>query len=335
MKFIVIAALLGLAVAVPLKFRSTSTSADEDLLWDRFKSSYKKNFFDSHDESYRKTVFVANLRRINKHNEEQAEGWHTFTMAMNEFGDLTGEEFFAKYTGYRGPQNDFLRSKNVADLSAVVADASVDWTTKGAVTPIKNQGQCGSCWAFSATGAIEGSWFIAKNQLVSLSEQDLMDCSKSEGNNSCEGGLMDYAFEYVIKAKGICSESEVPYKAVDQSTCKKCKIVATIANYTDVGHTEADLEKAVTQQPVAVAIEADQDSFQFYSNGVLTGDCGTQLDHGVLAVGYGVDSGTKYWKVKNSWGASWGMSGYVLIERGKSQDGGQCGILLAASYPSS
>jgi cathepsin L len=326
-----LSALVVGGIAVPI--RLTKLTEDESLLWDRFKQTYGRVFFDSKDEGYRKTIFVSNLRKIAKHNEEHAQGWHTFTLAMNEFGDLTNEEFFAKYTGYRGQSNEYLRTKNTANLSDVQVAADIDWVAKGAVTVVKNQGQCGSCWAFSSTGAIEGAWFIKKGQLVSLSEQQLMDCSKSEGNESCEGGLMDQAFEYVIKNKGICSEADVPYKAVDQTKCPTCTVKATISGYTDVGKTEADLLAAVNLQPVAVAIEADQDSFQFYSSGVLTGACGTQLDHGVLAVGYGELDGTKYWKVKNSWGKTWGMDGYILIQRNKAQSGGQCGIHMAASYP--
>jgi len=303
-------------------------------LWERFKSQYKRAFFDSHDESYRKTVFVSNLRKITRHNAEQAEGKHTYTMAMNEFGDLTSEEFHAKYTGFDATKHTQTKRFNkVADLSGVQAADDIDWVAKGAVTPVKNQGQCGSCWAFSSTGAIEGAWFVAKNQLVSLSEQELMDCSKDQGNDSCEGGLMDQAFQFVVSKGGICAEAAYPYKMADENSCKSCATVASISAFTDVGHSEAELQAAVSVQPVAVAIEADQDAFQFYSSGVMTGDCGTQLDHGVLAVGFGELDGTKYWKVKNSWGASWGMSGYILLERGKAQDGGQCGILLAASFP--
>jgi len=314
--------------------RLSQTSADEDTLWERFQTQYKRAYFDDRESSYRKTIFVNNLRKITQHNVDYESGKHTYTMAMNEFGDLSSEEFKLKFTGFKGPQHNFLRSKNTANLSHVVAADEVDWTTKGAVTDVKDQGQCGSCWAFSATGAIEGAWFLSKGALVSLSEQQLMDCSKDEGNMSCNGGLMDYAFEYVISNKGICSETAYPYTARDARTCKDCSIVAHIDEYTDVtANSEAELAKAVTKQPVAVAIEADEYSFQFYSGGVLTAQCGTQLDHGVLAVGYGTLNGVTYWKVKNSWGKSWGMSGYILLQKGKAQTGGQCGIAMAASYP--
>jgi C1A family cysteine protease len=333
-KLVLFAALLGLTVAVPVYRVGVRTfSSETEALFARFKLEHGKAYYDQQEESYRKGVFAANLEMIRSHNEEHAAGKHTFTMAMNEFGDLTFEEFHAKYTGYKGLRHQVLHSKNIVDLSHVEAADSIDWEAKGAVTPVKNQGQCGSCWAFSTTGAIEGAWKIAKGELVSLSEQELMDCSRPEGNESCNGGLMDQAFEFVIKNKGICTESAYPYKMRDSNTCNTCTSVASISSYVDVGHTEDDLAKAVTQQPVAVAIEADQSAFQFYSSGVLTAACGTNLDHGVLAVGYGELDGTAYWKVKNSWGASWGLKGYILLEKGKKQQGGQCGILLAASYP--
>jgi KDEL-tailed cysteine endopeptidase len=222
-------------------------------------------------------------------------------------------------------------------LHAKANPASVDWSAKGAVTPIKNQGQCGSCWSFSTTGSVEGAHFLKTGQLVSLSEQQLVDCSGAEGNQGCNGGLMDQAFQYIIDNKGLCTEAAYPYQGVDGNCASTtCTVAATITSFSDVpGSNEVALETAIAQQPVSIAIEADQASFQFYTSGVMTAACGTQLDHGVLVVGYGNDAtGGDYYKVKNSWGASWGDNGYILLGRGASfNPSGQCGIQMEPSYP--
>jgi len=286
-------------------------------------------------------VFKANMDLIHTHNTFSNA---SYSMGMNEFGDQTLEEFVATHNGFKNRANNYIRSQNgpKTPLSTVNLPTSVDWRTKNAVTPIKNQGQCGSCWAFSTTGSTEGAHAISTGKLVSLSEQQLVDCSQAEGNQGCEGGLMDQGFEYIINNKGISSESAYPYTAQD-GTCMNPlpPVVATISSYTDIptkctdsaGNPmvcDPDLQAAVAAGPVSIAIEADQSGFQFYSGGVFSDPtCGLNLDHGVLVVGYGTDGGKNMWIVKNSWGTSWGVNGYIEMIRGKDE----CGMNSLPSYP--
>jgi len=213
---------------------------------------------------------------------------------------------------------------------------SVDWVAAKKVTGVKDQGQCGSCWAFSTTGSIEGGYAVDNNcdATVTISEQELVDCSTAQGNQGCGGGLMDQAFEFVIANGGLCSEADYPYTATNNNcTSSGCKSVLSITKYVDVPvNNEDQLQAAVATRPVSVAVDAE--TWQFYSGGVLTSSCGTSLDHGVLAAGYGTDNGQAYWLVKNSWGGSWGEAGYIRLARGTgSGNPGQCGICMAASYP--
>lgn len=293
-----------------------------------FITKYNKKY-DADEFLDRYNVYKTNAKLIEDHNS----GEEGYTMGMNEFGDLTFEEFRAKYTGFLGERTEFGRSQNLHEvIPGETFDDSLDWSSKGAVTPVKNQGQCGSCWAFSTTGGIEGAVQVATGKLTSLSEQQLVDCAGSEGNQGCNGGLMDYGFEYVIKNGGLDTEDDYSYTAKN-GQCNKQKAKKTnspIKGYKDVAKgSETDLMSALKLNPVSIAIEADQSGFQFYSGGVFSGNCGTRLDHGVLLVGYGTDSGKDYWKVKNSWGASWGEEGYIRLVRGKNQ----CGLANSASYP--
>ena len=211
---------------------------------------------------------------------------------------------------------------------------AVDWVDAGIVSTVKNQGSCGSCWAFSAAGAVESAWSQAQGQLFNLSEQQLVDCSGIYGNQGCDGGSMQGAFEFVTQ-NGLCTNASYPYVARDEAQCSPCDAVAWINGSRSVKPTERHLKRAVALQPVSVAIQANLQTFHFYGGGVYSDpDCGDELDHGVLAVGYGFDDDAQmeYWLVKNSWGSDWGEGGYVRIQRGATQ-GGLCGIALSASFP--
>jgi len=290
-----------------------------------------------HDNRYE--IFKKNYQMITDHNLS-GQSW---TLAVNQFADMSWEEFRHKRLGYNRNARRMLgrgREPVITNMKGLfTVPDEMDWVSKGVVSQVKNQESCGSCWAFSTTGSVEAAYAIKTGTLYSLSEQQLIDCAKNGGDDGCEGGLLDPTFEYVIGNHGICQEDEYKYLAQDGSTCKssKCKAVAPIVNYTDVAVNDEDaLQAACAQQPVSIAIEADQWGFQFYSSGVFDGSCGTQLDHAVLLVGYGTDADTAkhYWKVKNSWGGSWGEKGYIRMLRtpgGKTE--GQCGIAMAATYP--
>ena len=308
----------------------TSLTAD-DMEFIRYVAKYGKSYGTKEEFAFRAEIFKKNIARIV---EENLNSKNTFTVGINKFADWTPSEF--KRILSIKPRERTQAAKSLLS-SNVSIPPSIDWRTEGAVNNVKDQGQCGSCWAFSAVASMEGRWKIKTGNLLNLSEQQLVDCSGSYGNEGCNGGWMDQGFEYA-KDFFMMTTADYPYKAVDQNcqynAAKATQVKTTGAGFTDVIENNAnELKVAIAAGPVAVAIEADTFVFQFYTSGILNSSkCGTDLDHGVTAVGYGVDS-TKgeYYIVRNSWGASWGNKGYINIA---IVDGpGICGIQMQPSYP--
>jgi len=354
LKFVVVFFLLGLAAASSL--RTILEELEEivelpDLVeleaWETWKLKYKKEYgtkglLYSNEEVKRMNIWKENTAMIERHNQGFLRGQHTFTLKMNKFGDLTNKEFTSIMNGYKRPAG-YKRTGAKYMMPANTPDPlpdTVDWRLNGSVTPVKDQGQCGSCWAFSATGALEAQRQRYTGELVSLSEQELIDCSVSYGTYGCDGGWTDLAFVYIENTGGIDTEESYPYTAEDGPTCnfKTDNIGAT--DYGFVAIEEGDeyaLESAVARMgPVSIAIDASHNSFQFYSEGVYyEPKCGSRnrdLDHAVLAVGYGNDPDTHhdYWLVKNSWANTWGIEGYIKMRRNHNN---MCGVATAASIP--
>lgn len=310
--------------------------------WHAFKLRHKKQYKSETEEKFRLKIYAENRHKIAKHNQLYDLGKVSYSLAENKYADMLHHEFVNTMNGFNRSNSVLLNAQRKLEGATFIEPAnvkvpdSVDWRTQGAVTDIKDQGHCGSCWAFSTTGALEGQHFRKTKKLVSLSEQNLVDCSGSYGNQGCNGGLMDQAFQYIKENGGIDTEKSYPYEAQDD-TChfNNKNVGATDKGYVDIPSTDEEaLKKAVaTIGPVSVAIDASHESFQFYEKGVYyEPQCSSEeLDHGVLVVGYGTDEdGKDYWLIKNSWGLTWGDKGYIKIARNKEN---HCGVATQASYP--
>jgi KDEL-tailed cysteine endopeptidase len=350
---------------VTIEARTTKSQGKEPILCQRmylidaakefsdFKAKYNK-VYTAEEEPAKFATFKSNLFLTMWENVQN----HTYNLSVNKFADLSTVEFSAQTRRLFKPIGD-PRNRDSAWLGIhthrnETMPKAVDWTTKGTVTTVKDQGSCGSCWAFAAIGALEGAHEIATGKLEDLSAQQLVDCGGETGNLGCRGGGIQQAFEYVVN-HNLCTEASYSYEGVDgkcKANCNAALAKGAVLGYKDVSAgdsvteinfwnihiksmmpaREIDLLSAVAMTPVSVAIEADLPSFQLYQSGVLTGFCGGLLDHGVLVVGYGSDSGLDYWKVKNSWGQDWGENGYIRLQRGKGHTG-ECGILKSPSFP--
>ncbi|CAH2014515.1 unnamed protein product [Acanthoscelides obtectus] len=317
----------SLVVVATLVLVACASSIKEE--WQQFKLIHGKTYRSLVEDKNRFSIFQDNVRMIQEHNKKYESGEVSYSMEVTQFADMTQQEF----RDLLKTQGKAIRPRNGLefDSTGIETVTAIDWRKKGAVTAVKNQHQCSSCWAFSAVGSIEGQLFLKNKTLIDLSVQELVDCANGKYKNyACDGGRMNNAFEYVMD-HGIQSEESYPYHA-SPGRCRHNPYVAKIKSFV-VLKDEKELTEAVSSKgPVSTAIDAS--TLRFYKNGILdkNSDCGDSLmdlNHGVLTVGYGSEDGVDYWIVKNSWGVKWGEHGYVRIERNVNT----CGIAVSNSYP--
>lgn len=347
------ALLLLISVVASVAASTLAVVTYRDVLteeWNEFKQRYNKTYSDKSEDNYRFKLFIDSKYKIATHNRRQADGLHSYTLGLNKYADMSPQEFVRTMNGYKPALSnkastlDDLHPQVVHEYNSLMKEPTaeigkfVDWRLNGYVTPVKDQGHCGSCWAFSSTGALEGHYAKKINKAVDLSEQNLVDCSRSYGNMGCNGGLMPNAFRYIRDNHGVDTEASYPYEGVDD----KCRFKNKTVGANDKGYIEipsGDERKLIqaiyTKGPISVAIDASQESFHLYKSGVYNEpNCGNDensLDHGVLVVGYGTDLvHGDYYIVKNSWSETWGEAGYIKMARNKAN---QCGIATAAVYP--
>ncbi|KAF8029603.1 hypothetical protein BT93_E2124 [Corymbia citriodora subsp. variegata] len=321
--------------AMSVRTLHESNIAEQHEQW---MAQYGRTYKHPEEKEKRRAIFKKNLLFIEEFN---ASGNRTFKLGVNQFSDLTDDEFVRRPTGYLASKQ--LKSPRNASLSQRYPTGdvpeSIDWVEKGAVNPIKDQGQCSEnlnvliLLGILSSRSSRRNHAYQKGKLPVLSEQQLIDCDTE--NDGCEGGLTNKAFQYIIQNEGIASEDSYPYQEMD-GTCDSTEAAqqaTKIKSFADLQPGEDELLKAVAQQPVSIGIAASGQEFSSYSGGVFNGDCGEELDHAVVVVGYGTSEDGKFWKIRNSWGETWGENGYMRIQRGGESSRGLCGLASQASYP--
>ena len=350
MKTTILAVVVGAAIVgayfMTRPSEPTLITADPvEEMFTAWLSEHGKSYESVYEYTYRLSVFKDQIKRVEEINSNNG---NSHEAGLNHFSDINDEEY-KEMLGYK-PLATKKSPKYLVSNEDPTEPKSVNWFEEGCVQAVKDQGQCGSCYSFSATGAMESAHCIATGELVSLAEKDCMDCSFRQGNQGCNGGSMEACFTYFQKDGKICLESEYPYKA-KYEVCKEKKctnfVEHPVDDYQTVPHKSFEqMMLSLDHGPVSIAIEADQDIFRTYKAGIIVDPkneddddkaCGTDLDHGVLAVGYSYNGDAKsaenYILVKNSWSAKWGEAGFVRISMLKQKDGGTCGLLLDGSYP--
>ncbi|XP_050225567.1 cysteine protease XCP1-like [Mercurialis annua] len=348
--FLLITPLICFSFNLPSEYSIVGSNLNELLseervndLFQQWREKHRKVYKNAEESENMLQHFKRNLNYVIEMNQKMKNSGSGsgFTVGLNKFADMSNEEFRGKYLSkikrpIKKLKNNLLMTSRQRNLQACDAPLSLDWRKKGAVTPVKDQGDCGSCWSFSSTGAIEGINAIVTGNLISLSEQELVDCDTS--NDGCDGGYMDYAFEWVIYNGGIDTEADYPYTAVD-GTCnitKEERKAVSIDGYEDVDESDSDLLCATVLQPISVGMVGSARDFQLYTSGIYDGTCSSNpadIDHAVLIVGFGSEDGEDYWIAKNSWGTEWGMKGYFYLKRNTDLAYGVCAVNAMASYP--
>ena len=331
MNKLILAAALATLVGFSLYKMSVSGPAVRDdhidrMMFNQWLMQNGKSYGNDDEKEYRYQNFKVNIEIVESNTSDSYE------LGLNQFADLNEEEFIAQNTGYENLLGE--EDKNYVSLENIEAPSSKDWVSLGKVNSVQNQGSCGSCWAFSATAALETRYALDRGSLPKFSEQALVDCGRETGNNGCSGGLMGSAFKWSAR-HGMASSRDYPYTARN-GTCrissKRVTHVNTSYSYVQ-RNNNSELVRAISQSVISVAIAANR--IQLYRGGIFNNwGCGTQLNHGVAAVGYGQSGGKMFYKVRNSWGSGWGEGGYIRMER-RSSGTGICGITMQASYPTS